>query len=123
LWASTGTKDPAASDILYVSALAAPDTINTMPQQTLLDFADHGVIGAQLAPDGGDANEILARFAATGVDVRTLANRLQLEAEQAFNASWLSLITCIDARTQVLGHPASSQLGATIHDWDHWTGY
>src|SRR6188768_2351773 len=76
LWASTGTKDPDASDVLYVTALQAPFTVNTMPEETLLDFADHGQVGEMLAADGGDAEETLARFAQAGVDVDALAHQL-----------------------------------------------
>jgi transaldolase len=105
MWASTGTRDPDASDVRYVSALTAPNTINTLPEQTLLDFADHGAVGASLRQDGGDAEATLARFADDGVDVRALAHTLQLEAEQAFNTSWYSLMACIDARIQALSQP------------------
>ena len=74
LWASTGTKDPKASDILYVKALAAPFTVNTMPDGTLKAFADHGEIGEILRPDGGDCEKVLAAFAKAGVDVDALAD-------------------------------------------------
>jgi transaldolase len=77
LWASTGTKDPKASDTLYVKALAAPFTINTMPDATLKAFADHGEIGETLRPDGGDCEKILSAFAKAGVDIDALAARLQ----------------------------------------------
>ena len=79
LWASTGTKDPAASDILYVKALAAPFTVNTMPEATLKAVADHGSLGGVLSADGGDSEAVLARFAAAGVDVSALARQLQDE--------------------------------------------
>src|ERR1700704_1512129 len=79
LWASTGTKDPGASDILYVKSLAAPFTVNTMPESTLKGFADHGEVGGILAPDGGDCETVLARFAKAGIDVDALAVRLQDE--------------------------------------------
>src|SRR5436853_6096724 len=69
LWASTGTKDPGASDVLYIRALAAPFTVNTMPESTLKALADHGAIGEMLPADGGDCEEVLARFAGVGVDV------------------------------------------------------
>src|SRR2546430_11378636 len=68
LWGSTGTKDPAAHDTLYIEALAAPDTINTMPEKTLLAFADHGRVGATMPADGGDAEAVLAQFRREGVD-------------------------------------------------------
>jgi transaldolase len=77
LWASTGTKDPKASDVLYVKSLAAPHSVNTMPEKTLLALADHGEIGAMLPHDGGDAEEVLGRFARAGVDVDALAAELQ----------------------------------------------
>src|SRR3989449_2644471 len=78
VWASTGTKDPEASDILYIKALAAPFTVNTMPEGTLNALADHGEIGASLPPDGGDGEALLARFAGAGIDVATLPARLQV---------------------------------------------
>jgi transaldolase len=99
LWASTGTKDPDASDVLYVKALQAPFTINTMPEATLLDFADHGQIGELLASDGGDADETLARFAAAGVDVSALALRLQQEGAAAFVQSWDELMGVIETKS------------------------
>src|SRR5881397_1954434 len=79
LWANTGTKDPGASDVLYVRALAAPFTVNTMPEGTLKALADHGAIGEMLPADGGDCEEVLARFASAGIDVNALANQLQDE--------------------------------------------
>src|ERR1700757_4104806 len=88
LWASTGTKDPKASDILYVKALAAPFTINTMPEGTLKAFAQHGEIDARLAPDGGDGEKALAAFAKIGIDIDALANRLQEEGTASFDKSW-----------------------------------
>jgi transaldolase len=95
LWASTGTKDPEASDTLYVEALAAPLTVNTMPESTLLAFADHGEIGEPLSADGGDAEPLLAEFAAAGIDVEALAARLQREGAAAFVASWRALLETI----------------------------
>jgi transaldolase len=92
LWASTGTKDPDASDTLYVETLAAPFTVNTMPEKTLLAFADHGEVGEPLAADGGDAEETLAEFAAAGIDVDELAARLQKEGAETFSASWGELL-------------------------------
>jgi transaldolase len=102
LWASTGTKDPDASDVLYVKALQAPFTINTMPEQTLLDFADHGEVGELMPSDGGDAAATLARFAQEGVDVPALAAQLQTEGAAAFVRSWDDLIGCIDERSRQL---------------------
>jgi transaldolase len=102
LWASTGTKDPAASDVLYVEALAAPLTINTMPEETLLAFADHGKVLDPLSADGEDAEEVLARFAAAGIDVSALAARLQEEGKEAFDASWKELLESISSERQRL---------------------
>jgi transaldolase len=96
LWASTGTKDPKASDTLYVEALAAPFTVNTMPEGTLKAFHDHGQVGAVLAPHGGDYEITLAAFAKAGLDVGALAARLQNEGAASFVKSWQDLMTCID---------------------------
>ena len=82
LWASTGTKDPDASATLYVEALAAPDTINTIPEKTLKAFAEHGVLKGAMSVDGGDAEAMLARFAQAGVDIDTLASKLQKDGAQ-----------------------------------------
>src|SRR5437588_1377553 len=84
LWASTGTKDPQASDVLYVKALAAPFTVNTMPEATLKALADHGNIGATLPPDGGDCEEVLAQFVKVGIDIDALAAQLQDEGAKSF---------------------------------------
>jgi transaldolase len=102
LWASTGTKDPAASDVLYVRALAAPFTVNTMPEKTLLAFGDHGTADRFLPIDGGDAEQVIARFTAAGVDVDALAARLQEEGADAFVKSWDDLIDNIGQKTSVL---------------------
>jgi transaldolase len=96
LFASTSTKDPDAPDTLYISALAAPDTINTMPEKTLEAFADHGTVGDLLAPDGGDADQVLAEFDRAGVKVAALAAKLQSDGEQSFDASWDSLLAALD---------------------------
>jgi transaldolase len=98
LWASTGTKDPKASDILYVKALAAPFTVNTMPEGTLKAFGDHGDVGQSLAPDGGDCEAVLAGFAKAGVDINALAARLQDEGASSFVKSWNDLMACIDSK-------------------------
>ena len=98
LWASTGTKDPSASDVLYVEALVAPDTINTMPDATLLAFSDHGRVGDTLPTDGGDANDVLARFASAGIDTGALAEQLQREGAQSFSDSWRELLARIGAK-------------------------
>ena len=95
LWASTGTKDPNAPDTLYVQALAAPDTINTLPEQTLLAFADHGRIERALPPDGGYAESVIEEFRREGVDPDALAGRLQREGVDAFAASWHALLARI----------------------------
>jgi len=92
LWASTGTKDPAARDTLYVEALAAPDTINTIPEKTLLAYAEHGRLGDALPTDGGYAEAVLEEFRREGVDDEALAARLQREGADAFAASWHALL-------------------------------
>ncbi|MFT3907577.1 MAG: transaldolase [Steroidobacteraceae bacterium] len=102
LWGSTGSKDPKAPDTLYISALAAPFTVNTMPEATLLAFADHGALTALLPADGGDCEAVLARFASAGVDVAALALRLQQEGAEAFVKSWNELIGCIRERRAAL---------------------
>jgi transaldolase len=102
LWASTGTKDPNASDVLYVRSLAAAETINTMPEKTLLAFGDHGEVGDVLPTDGGEAEEVLAQFTAAGVDLDSLALRLQNEAAAAFDTSWDELLATIDDRSATL---------------------
>jgi transaldolase len=98
LWASTGTKDPAASDVIYVEALAAPDTINTMPDKTLLAFADHGTLHGAMPVDGGQAEARLGEFAGQGIDVLALASGLQREGTASFAASWSSLLASIAAK-------------------------
>jgi transaldolase len=99
LWASTGTKDPAAADTLYVEALAAPDTINTMPELTLQAFAAHGKLDCIMPTDGGDADDVLATFANAGVDITALAARLQREGAAAFSRSWHDLLARIASST------------------------
>src|SRR6195256_4382999 len=98
LWASTGTKDPKASDSLYVKALAAPFTVNTMPEATLLAYGEHGETGETLAPDGGDCEAVLASFAKAGIDVDALAARLQDEGASSFVKSWEDLMARIDSK-------------------------
>ena len=102
LWASTGTKDPAAPDTLYVEALAAPDTVNTMPDKTLLAFADHGRVGAPMATDGGDAEAVIAAVAGHGIDVDGLATQLQKEGGAAFSKSWDALLGGLRDKTAQL---------------------
>jgi transaldolase len=98
LWASTGTKDPAAADTMYVEALAAPDTINTLPEKTLHAFADHGRVINLLPRDGGDAEPILGEIALAGINEVQLATRLQQEGTQAFAKSWQDLLKCLAAK-------------------------
>jgi transaldolase len=102
LWASTGTKDPQASDILYVKALAAPFTVNTMPETTLKALAEHGDVGAILPADGGDCEEVLRRFAHAGIDIDALAARLQEEGADSFVKSWNDLMAVIASKCAVL---------------------
>ncbi len=102
LWASTGTKDPDASDTLYLEALAAPDTINTIPEKTLLAFAGHGKVKGVLPPDGGDAEALLAEFARAGVDNAALASELQREGTRSFTQSWRDLMDRIVSKSAVL---------------------
>jgi transaldolase len=98
LWASTSTKDPTASDVLYVEALAAPDTINTIPEDTLRAFADHGHLAGTMPVDGGDAENVLRRFAKAGVDVAALGTKLQSEGAQSFDESWNKLMRSLAAK-------------------------
>ncbi|SMF03490.1 transaldolase [Tistlia consotensis] len=102
LWASTGTKNPAAPDTLYVTALAAPFTVDTLPESTLLAFADHGTRGALMPPDGGDCDAVLARFADAGVNVEALGARLQDEGAAAFVASWHDLLDRIASKSAAI---------------------
>ena len=102
LWASTGTKDPQASDVLYIKALAAPFTVNTMPEGTLKALADHGEISEILSADGGDSEAVLAQFATAGIDVDALASRLQDEGAKAFVSSWNELMGVITAKSAAL---------------------
>jgi transaldolase len=102
LWASTGTKDPGASDVLYIEALAAPDTINTMPDTTLLAFADHGQVRGVMPEDGNDAEAVLADFARAGIDVTALADQLQREGAEAFVKSWHALLQRIASKSEAL---------------------
>jgi transaldolase len=102
LWASTGTKDPKASDVLYVKALAAPFTVNTMPEATLKALADHGEAGAILPSDGGNCEEVLAQFANAGIDVDALAAQLQDEGAKSFVGSWNELMAVIDSKSAAL---------------------
>jgi transaldolase len=98
LWASTGTKDPKAPDTLYVDALAAPFTVNTMPEGTLKAVHDHGRVSGILPADGGDCEKVLASFAKANVDVGALAAQLQDEGAASFTKSWDDLMACIDSK-------------------------
>jgi transaldolase len=109
LWASTGTKDPAAADTLYVEALAAPDTINTIPEKTLHAFAEHGKVRGVLPADGGDAEKVLAEFRRTGVDDAALAAQLQREGTAAFDKSWKDLMDCIESKRDALAKAAPTE--------------
>ena len=102
LWASTGTKDPRASDVLYVRALAAPFTVDTMPEGTLKALADHGALGGVLTADGGDCEEVLARFAGAGIDVDALASQLQDDGAKSFVSSWRELMDVIASKSAAL---------------------
>jgi transaldolase len=102
LWASTGTKDPQASDVLYVEALAAPNTINTIPESTLNAFADHGVADSVLSPADRDYEAVLAEFFEAGIDLQALAAQLQVEGAQAFAKSWNELMACLASKREVL---------------------
>ncbi len=103
LWASTGTKDPKASDILYIDGLAAPFTVNTMPEGTLKALADHGKIGGLMPVDGGDCEKVLAEFAKAGIDVDALAAKLQEDGAKSFVGSWNELLGVIASKSAVLG--------------------
>jgi transaldolase len=102
LWASTGTKDPAASDVLYIKSLAAAFTVNTMPEGTLKALADHGALGEMLPAAGGDCEEVLARFAGAGIDVDALAGQLQDEGAKSFVGSWQELMGVIAEKSAAL---------------------
>ena len=108
LWASTGTKDPKASDVLYIKALAAPFTVNTMPEGTLKALADHGELGTILPADGGDCEEVLAQFAKAGIDVDALAAQLQDEGAKSFVKSWNELMVVITSKSAALKEAVAS---------------
>ena len=102
LWASTGTKDPKASPTLYVEALAAPETVDTMPEKTLLAFGSAGKVGKPMSTDGTDAEKTLKRFAEAGVDVEALAKKLQIEGAESFVKSWNELMQSIAEKSAAL---------------------
>jgi len=102
LFASTGTKDPKASDVLYIGALAAPNTVNTMPEETLRAFGEHGNVGSVIARGGGDCEQVLSSFTKAGIDLAKLAADLQSEGAKSFDESWQDLLTSIDTKSQAL---------------------
>lgn len=104
LFASTGTKDPKASDVLYVNAFASPLTVNTMPDATLKAFADHGDAGHPLPADGGDCEQVLAQFGQAGIDIDALAAQLQDEGAKSFVKSWNDLMGVIESKSEALQH-------------------
>ena len=108
LWASTGTKDPNASDTLYIEGLAAPDTIDTIPEKTLRAFADHGNLKGVMAESGGNADAILNQFSKAGIDVVALAVQLQCEGAQAFVKSWQQLMQRIDDKSLTLANAGAA---------------
>jgi transaldolase len=102
LWASTGTKDPEASDVLYLQTLAAPFTIATVPEATLQAFADHGQVGDLLPPDGGNCEEVLDRFRRVSIDIDAVAAQLQRDGAEAFDKSWSDVLECIASKSEGL---------------------
>jgi transaldolase len=102
LWASTGTKDPKAPDVLYIKALAAPFTVNTMPEGTLKALADHGDLSEIMSADGGDCETVLDQFAKAGIDINELAARLQDEGAKSFVHSWNELMGVIASKSATL---------------------
>jgi transaldolase len=102
LFASTGTKDPEASDTLYIDAFAAPDTINTMPEKTLKAFADHGTVGGSLPADGGDCEQVFQAHRDAGIDTDALAAKLQKDGAEAFVKSWTDLLDTIKSESERL---------------------
>jgi transaldolase len=102
LWASTGTKDPQASDILYIRSLIAPYTINTMPEESLLAFADHGELDSSLFADGGDSDQTIAAFEKAGIGYEQLASQLQTDGAASFVKSWNDLLTTIQAKERLV---------------------
>jgi transaldolase len=117
LWASTGTKDPGVSDISYVRTLAAPFTINTMPERTLNAFADHGEVSTMLRADGGDCEEVLARHTQAGINVYSLAEQLQQDGAKSFVKSWNELLSVIAGKAAAIREtPKQTRPLQMIHD-------
>ena len=108
LFASTGTKDPKAADVLYVEGLVAPCTVNTMPESTLKAFADHGKVGDAIRADGGDSEAVLQEFRRSGVDLAALATKLQRDGAAAFVSSWDSLMGVIGSKAAALKDAAGA---------------
>jgi transaldolase len=106
LWASTGTKDPKASDVLYIEALAAPYTVNTMPEATLKALADHGEVGPTMPADGGNCEAVLAEFARVHLNIDTLAAQLQADGAKSFTKSWNELMAVLASKTEALKEAA-----------------
>jgi len=102
LFASTSTKDPKSPDTMYITALAAPKTVNTMPDETLNAFADHGNVGSLVAADGGDSAKVLGEFGSAGIDVDSLGRQLQVDGAKAFVKSWQDLLKSIDGKSRAL---------------------
>ncbi len=102
LFASTGTKDPKASDVLYIGALAAPNTVNTMPEETLLAFGEHGQVKSAIPRDGADCEQVLAEFGRVGIDVEKLGADLQTEGAKSFVDSWKDLMSAIETKSKAL---------------------
>jgi transaldolase len=114
LFASTGTKDPGASDVLYVNALAAPFTVNTLPEGTLKAFADHGQVASTLSPDGGDSKDVLDAFRQADVDLEALAQKLQRDGAASFSKSWNDLLSAIDRKVARRPQAASATASASL---------
>ncbi len=102
LFASTGTKDPKASDVLYIGALAAPNTVNTMPEETLLAFGEHGRVTEAIPRDGADCEQVLAEFGRVGINVAKLGADLQTEGAKSFDDSWKDLLNAIETKSKEL---------------------
>ena len=102
LFASTSTKDPKLPDTMYITALAAPNTVNTMPDETLLAFADHGTVGSLVTADGGDSAKVLGEFGSAGIDIDALGRQLQVDGAKAFVKSWQDLLKSIDGKSKAL---------------------